>query len=143
MTLREKLKQIHPEAVNDKWVGGCMSCPGTYQELGVPDLVSYKCKHVSNIPCQECWDQEMPSDAVTDAVDHPKHYRREGAMECIDEMVLVFGRVATRQFCVMNAWKYRYRAADKGGEKDMRKSDWYMKKYKELMYNGGADNDDE
>jgi len=24
-------------------------------------------------------------------VDHPKHYTREGGMECIDEMLLIFG----------------------------------------------------
>lgn len=67
-----------------------------------------------------------------DMVDHPKHYGREGAMECIEEMILVFGVKATMCFCLLNAWKYRYRAADKGGEEDMKKSDWYMAKYKEL-----------
>lgn len=69
---------------------------------------------------------------TTDTVNHPKHYGREGAMECIDEMVLVFGVEATMHFCLLNAWKYRYRAADKGGEEDMQKSDWYMAKYAEL-----------
>ena len=27
----------------------------------------------------------------TDMVNHPPHYEREGAIECIDEMILVFG----------------------------------------------------
>ena len=67
-----------------------------------------------------------------DNVNKPKHYNREGAMECIDEMEMIFGREAVKTFCKLNSWKYRYRAADKNGEEDLRKSDWYLKKYKEL-----------
>ena len=65
-------------------------------------------------------------------VNHPSHYNREDAMECIEEMVLVFGKEAVKNFCLCNVWKYRYRAADKNGETDLKKSDWYMEKYKEL-----------
>ena len=65
-------------------------------------------------------------------VNHPKHYNREGGMECIDEMILVFGKEAVQNFCLCNAWKYRYRAADKNGEEDLKKSDWYLNKYEEL-----------
>lgn len=69
-----------------------------------------------------------------DSVNHPSHYNREGAMECIDEMVLIFGKLQTANFCKLNAWKYRYRAALKSKpEEDYRKSDWYIKKYAELM----------
>jgi hypothetical protein len=53
-------------------------------------------------------------------------------MECIDEMVRVFGAEATMNFCLLNSWKYRYRAGAKGGEEDLRKSDWYLAKFKEL-----------
>ena len=70
--------------------------------------------------------------AGEEKVNHPSHYNREDAMECIDEMVLVFGREAVKNFCLCNVWKYRYRASDKNGEVDLEKSDWYMKKYKEL-----------
>ena len=65
-------------------------------------------------------------------VNHPKHYTREDAMECIDEMVMLFGREETKVFCKLNAWKYRYRAAEKNGIEDLKKSDWYIQKYKEL-----------
>ena len=65
-------------------------------------------------------------------ISKPKHYNREGGMECIDEMILVFGKEAVKHFCLCNAWKYRYRAADKNGEEDLKKSDWYLSKYKEL-----------
>lgn len=62
----------------------------------------------------------------------PKHYNREGGMECLEEMILIFGEEVVKHFCLCNAWKYRYRAADKNGEEDIRKSDFYIKKYKEL-----------
>lgn len=65
-------------------------------------------------------------------VNKPKHYNRENSMECIDEMVLVFGKEVVANFCLCNVWKYRYRAADKNGAEDLAKSDWYMKKYKKL-----------
>ena len=67
-----------------------------------------------------------------DIVNKPKHYNREGGFESIDEMEMVFGTEAVMHFCLLNVWKYRYRAADKNGEEDLRKSDWYMKKYCEL-----------
>jgi len=66
-------------------------------------------------------------------ISHPKHYNREGSMECIDEMLLIFGEEAVKNFCLCNVWKYRYRAADKNGKEDLEKSDWYMNKYQELM----------
>ena len=68
-----------------------------------------------------------------DVVNRPKHYCREGGMECFDEMLLLFSREEVLAFCKLNAWKYRYRAAGKNGEEDLKKSDWYLKKYKELI----------
>lgn len=67
-----------------------------------------------------------------DMVNHPKHYNRQDAMECIDEMVLVFGKEWVRHYCLCNVWKYRYRAMAKHGMEDMLKSDYYMKKFEEL-----------
>ena len=65
-------------------------------------------------------------------VEHPKHYNRDGAIECIDEMIIAFGKEAVKHFCICNAWKYRYRSSAKNGEEDIQKSDWYMRKAKEL-----------
>ena len=67
-----------------------------------------------------------------DVVNHPSHYCQDGSMECIDEMVAVFGKEAVMNFCLLNVWKYRKRAVFKNGEEDLKKSDWYMKKYLEL-----------
>ena len=102
------------------------------------------CKHCdlscSEEPCYSCYDHnhwEVPdiySEEVPahDSVNHPSHYCQEGSMECIDEMVAVFGREAVMHFCLLNVWKYRKRAVFKNGEEDLKKSDWYMKKYIEL-----------
>lgn len=69
---------------------------------------------------------------TVDMVDHPSHYNREGAMETIDEMEVLFGLQATFEFCRLNAWKYRARANEKGGQEDLEKSDWYIRKAAEL-----------
>ena len=72
---------------------------------------------------------------MSEQVNHPNHYNREDAMECIDELIQVFGKTYVQHFCLCNVWKYRYRAGQKDAEsalKDLKKSDWYMKKYIEL-----------
>lgn len=71
------------------------------------------------------------TDTPNDTVSHPAHYTN-GGMECIDEMILIFGKEAVKHFCLCNAWKYRRRALYKNGEEDMQKSHWYLEKYKEL-----------
>ena len=72
------------------------------------------------------------TDTSNDIINHPSHYCREGGMESIEEMVLVFGKEAVKNFCLCNVWKYRYRSSSKNGEEDLKKSDWYMRKYREL-----------
>lgn len=67
---------------------------------------------------------------MSENVNHPDHYNR--SVECIDEMIAVFGVEVVKHFCLCNVWKYRYRASDKNGQEDLEKSDWYMKKYMEL-----------
>lgn len=66
-----------------------------------------------------------------DMVNHPNHYTNR-EIECIDEMIHVFGAQVVMDFCLCNVWKYRYRALAKNGKQDIEKSDWYMKKYLEL-----------
>ena len=66
-----------------------------------------------------------------DLVNHPSHYTT--GMECIDEMVLVFGEATVADFCLCNVWKYRKRALHKNGQEDLDKADWYMNKFKELV----------
>jgi hypothetical protein len=74
-----------------------------------------------------------PPEEKPDMINHPRHYCREGAIECIDEIELIFGPEVTMHFCLGNVFKYRYRAGLKNnGYEDLEKSDWYMRKYKEL-----------
>ena len=87
--------------------------------------------HVIPTPKNEYDDKIEKSEF--DPVQKPRHHNREDAIECIDEMELVFGPEATAHFCLLNCWKYRYRSGLKdNGYQDLEKSDWYMKKYKEL-----------
>lgn len=67
---------------------------------------------------------------ASDAVNHPAHY--QGAHECIDEMLALFGVYAVKGFCMCNVYKYRYRADKKNGSEDIKKADWYMSKLMEL-----------
>lgn len=81
---------------------------------------------------------EAVEEPQNDIVNHPSHYCH-GGMECIDEMVMLFGKETVKHFCLCNAWKYRKRAMFKNGQEDMDKSDWYINKYRELCedsYNG-------
>lgn len=131
MTCFEKYKQDH----GGKEPNVNQICPNTSGgiDIGDPDYCTFDNE---NGGCTRCWNREAPVTdplpATKEAVNHPKHYGRKGAIECIDEMVLVFGVKATMNFCLLNAWKYRYRAADKNGAEDIEKSDWYMAKYAEL-----------
>lgn len=67
-----------------------------------------------------------------DTVNHPKHYNIEGRKECIEEMIDIFGVEAVKNFCTLNAYKYRYRHAMKNGQEDLEKAEWYDNKHKEL-----------
>lgn len=68
------------------------------------------------------YDRVFPSSAV----DHPKHYQNEGGRECIEEMRLIFGDEAVRHFCMLNAYKYRFRSTMKNGAEDLKKANWYI-----------------
>lgn len=76
--------------------------------------------------------EEIPTEVEHDVINRPNHYCRDGAMECIDEMVLVFGKEVVKHFCLCNIWKYRYRSAAKNGEEDIKKSDRYVQMYERL-----------
>lgn len=73
-----------------------------------------------------------PTPPINDVINKPNHYCREDAMECIEEMEMIFGKEVVKHFCLCNIWKYRYRSAAKNGEEDIKKSDRYVQIYKEL-----------
>lgn len=64
-------------------------------------------------------------------INHPSRYAG-GKYECIDVMQDVFGVEAVKHFCMLNAFKYLWRAEKKNGIEDIKKAVWYLNKYIEL-----------
>ena len=62
---------------------------------------------------------------MSDNINHPNHYNIPGRKECIVEMLEKFGVEAVETFCVLNAYKYRYRHELKNGQEDLEKAAWY------------------
>ena len=73
---------------------------------------------------------EKAKPQAKEAVNHPAHY--QGKHECIDEMIAMFGVESVKHFCMCNVYKYRFRAALKNGQEDIKKAEWYMDKLMEL-----------
>lgn len=68
-------------------------------------------------------------------VNHPSHYKNN-KYECIDVMLDIFGKDKTAAFCELNAFKYLWRANNKGTDiQDKKKAEWYINKYIELKEN--------
>lgn len=142
----EEIKRKYGDEDKDYYVH-CQDCP-IYQECPsnpalCPENVvgTYDCHHAikAYLDSKEQPEEPQPAAIINDVVNHPNHYCREGAMECIDEMLLLFGKEAVMHFCLLNAWKYRARALHKNGEQDLQKSDWYIWKYQELKESGCMD----
>lgn len=123
----EKIKQDNPNLSEHMDIIEKINQLGTINPIPCEELKTI-------LPIQENFNLERELEKMEDKKDNinPKHYRRDGGFESIEEMEMIFGIDATMNFCLLNVWKYRYRAADKNGEEDLRKSDWYMRKYKEL-----------
>ena len=50
----------------------------------------------------------------------------------MNALIALFGVDAVRCFCMCNVYKYRFRAANKNGQEDIAKAEWYMDKLMEL-----------
>lgn len=73
------------------------------------------------------------SDALKeDVVNHPSHYE-SGKFECIEVMEEALGVDNVKGFCLCNAFKYIYRHRRKNGDEDIKKAQWYINKYLELV----------
>ena len=71
---------------------------------------------------------------MSEQVNHSEHYSKNGK-ECIDCMIEEYGVEAVINFCICNAYKYKWRAGLKEGnskEQDLAKAEWYLNKAKEL-----------
>lgn len=96
--------------------------------------------------CTACWinaskgkslDEELkelqqkikPKEEPEEKVNHPGYYQQPNRRECIEEMRLMFGDERVYWWCVMTAYKYRFRAgnkADNPAEQDEKKAEWYL-----------------
>lgn len=67
-------------------------------------------------------------DWSTDAnVNHPSHYNKS-SIECIEAIKAALTPEEFRGFCKGNALKYVWREQHKGGDEDLRKAEWYLRK---------------
>lgn len=67
------------------------------------------------------------SEKQFDSVNYPEHYTH-GQFECIDVMMDNFGIEAVEEFCLLNAFKYIWRAKRKNELEDIKKARWYLDK---------------
>ena len=75
------------------------------------------------------------SEPQKEMVNHPSHYKNN-KYEAINIMLDVFGKDKTAAFCELNAFKYLWRANNKGTDiQDKKKAIWYLNKYIELKEN--------
>ena len=62
MTLKEKMTEVKPDAVNYCWIGGVYGCPQDYDFLGVKGRCPYKAnplyKGLRKDLCIKCWNRE-------------------------------------------------------------------------------------
>ena len=73
-------------------------------------------------------------------VNHPSHYKKNGK-ECIECMEEEFGPLAVYHFCLLNAFKYKWRAGykdDNSYKQDLAKAKWYEDYDKKLIDKGIA-----
>ena len=62
-----------------------------------------------------------------DYVNHPPHYTN-GAIECIDAIEAALTPEEFRGYCKGNALKYTWRERHKGGDQDLQKAQWYLRR---------------
>ena len=97
--------------------------------IAVPDD-GYECENINFCKIRVC---EQPE--VYESVNHPAHYYN-GLYECIDLMREIYGDEMVRSFCILNAYKYRFRAGKKQGaaaKDDIAKAEWYEQYFMEKV----------
>lgn len=70
MTLKEKMAEVKPDAVNYCWIGGVYGCPQDYDFLGVKGRCPYKANPFNPFCedlCIKCWNREYIEPEVQDA----------------------------------------------------------------------------
>lgn len=136
MTRREWVEKNMPDCAGGEFFGGVKDCPGTPTYCAMPGYDdNVRASIVCSRKCNECWSEELPSEAPSttpDNVNHPAHYELPGGIECFDVLLATQGLEAVKNFCICNAMKYLFRRNRKNGDEDVKKAAWYIAKYIEL-----------
>jgi hypothetical protein len=100
----------------------CRTCDNfNYQKLACE--LAYTCTQ------GDAWIERRASQKQQhDNVEHPKHYT-QGVFETIDVIQDTLSPEMFEGFCLGNAIKYVSRARFKGGQEDIEKAVWYLKKW--------------
>ena len=79
------------------------------------------------ITVDQVWEAVEKKDK--EEVNHPKRYKGECSLECIEVMRLAYGLYSVKNFCLCNAFKYLWRYESKNGKEDVQKAKWYLDYY--------------
>ena len=75
MKLKDKVKEIEPELVNDKKIGGVSGCPDDYEYLEGHYVIDYdNCSGGDKYNCETCWSQEYIEAIEEGDCDYCKHF---------------------------------------------------------------------
>ena len=70
---------------------------------------------------------------MTDAVNHPRHYAKNGGIECIEAIEASMNPEAFKGFLKGNIQKYVWRYETKGGSESLQKAQWYLQRLIDLV----------
>jgi hypothetical protein len=105
-------------------------CPLILGEIPGKHATGYDdcCEYIAKVMTER--EAENTKQETESAVSHPSHYAGE-KYECIEVMREVFGDEATKNFCLLNAFKYIWRCRKKheSPDEDINKAICYLNKY--------------
>ena len=114
-----------------------------YEYDGMRKIVKLECNEMDACTIEENKAEEqtletpMIGNEKTEQNKHdninPDHYKERTSIECIDAMILTFVVKRTAEYCVQNAYKYIRRHENKNGIEDLKKAEWYLNKFDELI----------
>ena len=127
----EHCKEI-TENKNGKFEVVALECTNGYRENVLED--DFYCdRYVGHIFGKKQMKKVTEMVKGVDNVNHPKHYADSCSIECIDAMQATFGTKDLAKYCAVNSYKYLWRYKSKNGLEDLKKAEWYLNKFDELL----------
>ena len=125
MTIEEKKKAVVEYCDSREECDGCVFD----NEKEPPICIKVNFDYAPDTVINDCYNTIFGGEK--EEINHPDRYAG-GKFECIDVMLDVFGADAVKHFCILNAFKYLWRAEKKNGVEDIKKAVWYLNKYIKL-----------